>query len=217
MNTKTVITRYSNLEERLNVGSHALGFILSLVALVMLTLHAASNGTVLHIISFTIFGASLATLYAASTVYHNAKSEMARKRLNIFDHAAIYVLIAGTYTPFTLITLQGAVRWSIFGISWGMAAIGIILKLFFTGRFDILSTVMYVLMGWMIIFAIKPLLAALPTGGWLWLLFGGISYTLGAVVYSINKIKLNHAIFHVFVLIGSICHFVSVYYYVLPR
>ena len=136
--------------------------------------------------------------------------------MNIIDHVSIYVLIAGTYTPFTLVTLKGAIGWVIFGISWGLALMGIILKLFFTGKYDLISTIMYVFMGWVIVFAIKPLIHHLPLEGLLWLFAGGISYTIGAILYSINKIKFNHAIFHVLVLIGSFCHFVSVFFYVLP-
>jgi len=126
------------------------------------------------------------------------------------------VLIAGTYTPFALVTLNGQAGWWIFGISWGLALSGIILKVFFTGRFQLASTLMYVFMGWIIIFAIRPLIANLSGEGLFWLLAGGVAYTLGAVLYSIRKISFNHAIFHVFVLIGSACHFVSVFYFVLP-
>jgi hemolysin III len=213
---KQPITRYSNLEERLNVVSHAIGFLLSLLALPLLTIHASLNGTIWHIVSFTIFGISLAVLYAASTIYHHSTSDAWRIKLNIVDHAAIYILIAGSYTPFTLVTLNGWVGWTVFGVIWGMALIGIVLKLFFTGRFDIISTAMYVLMGWMIVLVFEPLSENLVAGGWHWLLAGGIAYTVGAVIYSIRAIKLNHAIFHFFVLIGSSCHFVSVYFYVLP-
>jgi hemolysin III len=207
---------YSPMEEEINIISHAIGFILSIVALVLLMTHANLHGDVWHIVSFSIFGASLMMLYAASTFYHCAKKPEFRSRLKIMDHASIYVLIAGTYTPFTLVTLKGATGWMIFGISWGLALTGIILKLFFTGKYDLISTIMYILMGWVIVFAIKPLIRNLPLEGLLWLFAGGISYTVGAVLYSIEKIKLNHAIFHLFVLIGSFCHFMSVFFYVLP-
>jgi len=207
---------YSPLEEKINIISHAMGFILSIVALVLLVTHACLHGDVRHIVSFSIFGASLMMLYAASTFYHLAKKPALRNKLKIMDHASIYVLIAGTYTPFTLVTLKGATGWVIFGISWGLALTGIILKLFFTGKYDLISTIMYILMGWVIVFAIKPLIRNLPLEGLLWLFAGGISYTVGAVLYSIEKIKFNHAIFHLFVLIGSFCHFMSVFFYVLP-
>ncbi len=207
---------YSPIEEKINLISHAAGFILSIVALVFLVAQANLHGDVWHIVSFSIFGTSLIILYAASTLYHSAKKPELRNRLKIIDHASIYFLIAGTYTPFTLVTLKGAIGWVIFGISWGMALTGIILKLFFTGRYNRISTLMYVLMGWLIVFAIKPLINNLPSGGLPWLFAGGISYTMGALVYSIKKINFNHAIFHMFVLVGSFCHFMAVFFYVLP-
>jgi len=211
------IKNYSTLEEKINIISHAVGVILSIVALVLLVTQASLHGNVWHIVSFSIFGSSLIILYAASTFYHSAKKPALRNRLNIIDHAAIYVLIAGTYTPFTLVTLSGSLGWVIFGISWGLALTGIILKLFFTGKYDLISTIMYVLMGWIIVFAIKPLINNLPFEGLLWLFAGGIFYTFGAILYSIKKIKFNHAIFHIFVLSGSFCHFMTVFCYVLPR
>jgi hemolysin III len=133
------------------------------------------------------------------------------------DHAAIYVLIAGTYTPFALVTLHGTTAgWVIFVLVWSIAIAGITLKLFFTGRFDKLSTVMYVAMGWIIVIALKPLLQNLAPEGFFWLVLGGVLYTIGALLYSIRKLKFNHAIFHVFVLLGSFCHFMAVFFYVLP-
>ncbi|MCH8873380.1 hemolysin III family protein [candidate division KSB1 bacterium] len=211
------IKYYSPIEEKINIISHAIGFILSIVALVLLVTHANLHGDVWHIVSFSIFGASLIILYAASTFYHNAKKPELRNRLKIIDHAAIYVLIAGSYTPFTLVTLNGTIGWVIFGTSWGLALTGIILKLFFTGKYNLISTLMYVFLGWVIIFAIKPLINNLPLEGLFWLFAGGMAYTIGAILYSIKKIKFNHAIFHVFVLMGSFSHFVSVFFYVLPR
>lgn len=211
----TAVNHYSPAEERINIASHALGFVLSIAALVLLVVHASQHGNAWHIVSFSIFGSSLIILYAASTVYHSAKKPLTRSRLRVVDHASIYVLIAGTYTPFTLITLNGTVGWTIFGVSWGLALSGIILKLFFTGKYKVLSTLMYVFMGWMIVFAIKPLINNLSADGLFWLVAGGVAYTVGAILYAIKKIKFNHAIFHVFVLIGSFCHFVSVYFYVL--
>ena len=189
---------------------------LSIIAVVLLVTRASSYGNAWHIVSVAIFGASLIALYAASTTYHSATRAELRARLRVIDHATIYILIAGTYTPFTLITLNGATGWTIFAVSWAMAISGISLKLFFTGRFNLISTLMYVFMGWIIIFAVKPLVANLSTEGLFWLVAGGLSYTVGAIIYSIKKVPLNHAIFHLFVLGGSICHFVAVYFYVLP-
>ena len=205
------------MEEKINIVSHAIGFVLSMVALVLLIVRAMQYGNAWHIVSFSIFGFSLMILYAASTIYHSAQSAALRSRLNIFDHASIYVLIAGTYTPFTLVTLNGSTGWVLFGISWGLALTGLILKLFFTGQYNIISTIMYVFMGWIIVFAIKPLIHQLPLNGLIWLFAGGISYTIGAILYSIDKIKFNHAIFHLLVLFGSFCHFMSVFFYVLPN
>lgn len=203
---------YSPLEEKLNIWTHGFGFLMGVIGLVFLCFRESENGTATT--SLIIFGVSMCLLYAASTAYHSAKRPIRRARLKIFDHAAIYVLIAGTYTPFTLVTLEGETGWWIFGISWSIAVFGIILKLFFTGRFDILSTILYVAMGWLIVFAYKPLLANLDTSGVQWLFAGGISYTIGAVLYSISRIPYNHAIFHVFVLGGTFCHFMAVYFYV---
>lgn len=213
---KKEITYYDPKEEKFNVISHAVGLVLSIVALVLLVVYSSLYGSVRHIVSFTIYGASLIVLYSASTLYHYVQSPKLRHRLNIFDHSAIYVLIAGTYTPFTLVVLQGWVGWTIFGISWSLAVAGIILKLFFTGKYDKISTFAYVLMGWVVIFAIKPLVHNLPFEGLMWLLGGGIFYTVGAILYSIKNLKYNHAIFHIFVLLGSFSHFIAVFFYVLP-
>lgn len=207
---------YSPLEETINIASHAAGLFLSLVACTLMIIRASHYGDAWHVVSVCIFGAGLLALYAASTAYHSSTLPETRARLRIIDHATIYILIAGTYTPFTLITLKGTVGWIIFAVSWTLAAIGVYLKIHFTGRFEVLSTLMYVFMGWIIIFAVKPLIASLPLDGLYWLVAGGLSYTLGAVIYSIKAIPLNHAAFHLFVLGGSICHFVAVYFYVLP-
>ncbi|MCK5682869.1 hemolysin III family protein [bacterium] len=208
--------QYSPLEEKINIITHAIGLVLSIVALVLLVTRSSLYGNVWHIVSFSIFGTSLIILYAASTFYHSSKNPKLRKKLNIIDHASIYVLIAGSYTPFTLVTLNGTLGWVIFGLAWGLALTGVVLKIFFTGKYNLLSTLMYILMGWAIVFVIKPVIANLPFNGFLWLLTGGISYTIGAVLYSISKIKFNHALFHIFVLIGSFCHFISIFFYVLP-
>jgi hemolysin III len=162
-----------------------------------------------------VFAISMIALYTASTAYHSSRDPVLRGRLRTVDHAMIYVLIAGTYTPFALVTLQGAAGWALFGITWGLALTGIVLKLFFTGRYDLFSTLMYVFMGWLIVFFIKPMIAQLPAAGLVWLLAGGISYTLGAVLYSIPKVPMHHAMFHICVVLGSACHFVAVYRYVL--
>ena len=210
------IKYYSPLEERINIGSHALGFILSAIATIFLFTKAASSDDVLSLISALAFGFSLMALYGASTCYHGARNPALRKKLRIVDHATIYCLIAGTYTPFSLLILEGYTGWAIFSISWLMALVGIVLKLFFTGKYQLLSTLLYVFMGWIIVFVIENLMKNLPADGLNWLIAGGVCYTLGAALYAIKKINLNHAIFHVFVLAGSYCHFMAIYFYVIP-
>lgn len=205
-----LITRYSKSEERLNIVTHGLGLLLSIIGLPFLILKSLEFSGFWKPASLYIFGISLIVLYAASTFYHSAKKVRLRRRLNILDHAAIFVLIAGTYTPFTLIPLEGVVGWVIFGLTWGFALIGIILKLFFTGKYDKLSTIMYVLMGWQIVFAIQPLMESLSANGLKLLFLGGIFYTVGALLYSMKRLPFNHAIFHVFVVLGSLSHFFSV-------
>ena len=208
---------YPPFEEKLNILSHGFGFLLSLIGLVLLILKAIELGEPLHIISFSIFGASMILLYAASTFYHSATSLKRRYVLNIIDHACIYILIAGTYTPFALITLHGWMGWTLFSLVWIMALTGIILKLFFIGRFQTFSTIMYVVMGWIIVVFLKPLLSSLSLSGVVLLFLGGGLYTIGAILFSLDKIKYNHAIFHLFVLGGTFCHFLVIYNYLLPE
>ncbi|HEX5742960.1 MAG TPA: hemolysin III family protein, partial [Flavobacteriaceae bacterium] len=179
------INFYNPLEEKINVITHAVGIVISIAALVLLVMFASFYGNVWHIVSFSIYGASLIALYTASTIYHSIQDPKWRYRFNIVDHSAIYILIAGTYTPFALVTLNGTVGWVLFGVTWGIAAIGIIFKIFFTGRFDIISTIAYVAMGWIVIFAINPLMDNLPINGIFWLFLGGIFYTIGAIIYAI--------------------------------
>lgn len=214
MDKKTNIQFYSPTEEKLNIWSHAFGIFLSIIALVLLIIKAVQQDNIWMMISFPIFGVSLILLYLASTLYHASKEPQKRFKLKVFDHAAIYVLIAGSYTPFTLVSLNGETGWLIFSMVWVMAFTGIILKLFFTGRFKVISTAMYVLMGWLIIFYFQDLTASLHEKGIFYLILGGVLYTIGAILYSIKKIKFNHAIFHFFVLAGSFCHFLSIYLYV---
>ena len=214
MDKKTNIQFYSPTEEKLNIWSHAFGIFLSIIALVLLIIKAMQQDNIWMMISFPIFGVSLILLYLASTLYHASKEPQKRFKLKVFDHAAIYVLIAGSYTPFTLVSLNGETGWLIFYMVWVMAFTGIILKLFFTGKFKIVSTAMYVLMGWLIVFYFQDLTAHLHEKGVFYLILGGVLYTIGAILYSIKKIKFNHAIFHFFVLAGSFCHFLSIYLYV---
>ena len=205
---------YPSLEEKLNIITHAVGLALSILGLLLLLLKATKFDSTKLLISYVIFGSSLILLYSASTLYHSTRDLRKRFIYKIFDHIAIFILIAGTYTPFALITLRGQTGWIILAVVWGIALFGTILKLFFTGRFKILSTLLYVGMGWVIIFAIKPLNENLSSQGLYWLMGGGLAYTIGAILYSISRIKFNHAIFHFFVLLGSYCHFMAIYNHV---
>ena len=205
---------YPPFEEKINIISHGIGVMLSVIAFVFLIHKSNVDGNSQHIFSYIVYGLSLIILYSASTIYHSSKTAAVRDKLNVFDHASIYILIAGTYTPYALITLPETVGWLIFVSIWSFAIIGVVLKLFFIGKFKVVSTIMYVLMGWIMLFAIDPLMENLAMEGQIWLLAGGISYTIGAVLYSIKTIKFNHAIFHMFVLVGSVTHFISIYFYV---
>jgi hemolysin III len=188
-----------------------MGVVLSLFALVLFIIKSFSQSNITDIVSNFVFSFSLLILYVASTKYHHQVDTNKRVRLKVFDHCAIYILIAGTYTPYALSVITGPDGWALFIISWSLALLGITLKVFFTGRFKILSTLMYVAMGWLAIFFIKPLMLNLSSDGLFWLFAGGVSYTVGALIYSIKRIPLNHAIFHLFVLLGSIFHFISIY------
>ena len=183
MKGKESINNYAPLEEKWNVYTHALGLLLSVIGLILLIVKAINEGSLLRLISFSIFGVSLIILYAASTLFHNSKDPKRRRQLNIVDHASIYILIAGSYTPFALIALKGSLGWIIFGIVWGIAIIGIVLKLFYTGSFEKASTIAYILMGWIVMIVIKPIINNISIEGFYWLLAGGISYTIGAVLY----------------------------------
>lgn len=212
---KSEIFEYDPVEEKWNIGSHAFGLLLTLLGSILLMIKAVESTDIWQIISAVVFSIAMTLLYLASTLYHYSSSQKTRQYLRIFDHASIYLLIAGTYTPFTLVTLHGTWGWILFGVTWMMAIGGIILKLFYTGRYNLLSTIMYAVMGWNIVFAIFPLMAQLTMPGFYWLLAGGIMYSVGAVFFMFDTIKYTHAIFHLFVLAGTICHFFAVYFYVL--
>jgi len=204
--------KYSDSEEQLNIWSHGLGLLASIIVFPFLLKKAFSYSDFWEIASFIIYAFSLIILYAASTFYHAAKKPKKRRMLNIFDHAAIYVLIAGSYSPFCLVALKSYLGFYMFIAVWVFASTGIVLKLFFTGRFDKISTAMYLLMGWQVLFFIKPLIAALTSFSLNLLIAGGIFYTVGAILYSLKKMPYNHAIFHVFVLLGSVSHFTALYF-----
>ena len=202
-------------EEVANSVTHGLGLLASIVGAVVLVSLAAQQGEGWHVASAAVYGATLVALYAASTLYHVFKGTRARDVLRLLDHCAIYLLIAGTYTPITLVSLRGGWGWALFGTVWALAVAGIFFKVFATGRFGYLSTVAYVLMGWICVLALKPILLLLSPGAIALLLAGGVSYTLGTVFYAWERIPYSHAVWHLFVIAGSVCHYLAIALYVL--
>ncbi len=203
-------------EEFASALTHGVGAAAALAGGAVLITAAALYGDHWQLIASIVFGLSLLLLYVASTLYHAIQHPVAKARLKVFDHCAIYLLIAGTYTPFTLIGLRGQVGWLLFAAIWSLALIGVVFKLFYTGRFKLLSTAIYIAMGWLVILAIKPLLAALDNWTFGWLLAGGVFYTLGTVFYHRPSLRYSHAVWHLFVIAGSVCHYVAVMAQVMP-
>lgn len=202
-------------EEIANSVTHGVAALLSLVALPILVVGAVQKGGALNILSSSIFGASLVLLYLASTLCHSLPRGRAKQVFEILDHCAIYLLIAGTYTPFLLVSLGGTWGWSLFGVIWGLALLGVIFKSVFGIRYPMASNALYLLMGWLVLVAIKPMMAAVPEAGMMWLLAGGIAYTLGVVFFVLdNRWRFAHFVWHLFVLSGSACHFLAVFFYV---
>jgi hemolysin III len=209
-------TVYTPREELANVLTHGIGIVLSVAGLAVLVSLTSVRGDAWSVTATAIFGASLVLLYTASTLYHSFQGEHVKRLLRKFDHAAIFLLIAGTYTPFLLVSLRGPWGWSLFGVIWGLAAIGVAMKFWFTGRFKVLSTLIYLAMGWLVVVAARPMLRAVPAEG-LWLLLaGGLCYTLGTAFYVWKRLPYHHAIWHLFVLGGSVCHFFAVAVAVVP-
>jgi hemolysin III len=197
-------------EELANTITHGVGAVVSVAAGAVLITLAALTGDAWLIVGTSVFTASLVLLYTASTLYHAIPHPTAKSRLKVFDHCAIYVLIAGTYTPFLLGSLRGGWGWSLFGVIWGLALAGVVFKLFFTGRFNRLSTLIYIGMGWLVVIAARPLVMALDPSALVWLFAGGLAYTAGTAFYLSRSIPFAHAIWHGFVLAGSVCHFAAV-------
>ncbi|XCF05010.1 hemolysin III family protein [Tamlana crocina] len=206
--------RQTPLEEKLNAVSHAIGALFGIVALVLLILFD-THKTSYSLLSAIIYGSSIIVLFTASTFYHATKSESRKHFFRILDHISIYFLIAGTYTPVLLISLLDSKGWTLFYTVWGIAFFGIILKLFFTGKFEVFSTLLYLVMGWLIVFDFSQLSEVMHSNGILLLFAGGMAYTLGIVFYVVERIPFNHVIWHLFVLAGAICHFFMVYFYVI--
>ena len=201
---------YSTKEEIANAITHGIGAVLAIAALVVLIVLAAINGNVWHVVSFSIYGSTLVLLYFASTLYHSLTNIRAKGVFHKFDHISIYLLIAGTYTPFCLTALRGWIGWTVLGVVWSCAILGAVLKSISVGKRVMMSTILYVLMGWVILIAIKPLYNEMPYNGFLLLIAGGISYTLGTIFFIRDKVKYNHSVWHLFVLGGSVLHFFSV-------
>lgn len=208
---------YSVWEEAAHAISHGLAAVASVLALTVMVAMAALHGAIQHVVAVSVYGASLILLYTASTLYHSIPLPRARKVLHTLDHAAIYILIAGSYTPFALVALDDSSRWWLLGLVWTMATLGVIFKLFFTGRFDKVSVALYLAMGWLVVFFAEPVMAALSPQGLLWLAAGGIAYTIGAVFYLWRGLKHNHTIWHVFVVAGSALQFMAVWTDVIPH
>ena len=213
--TKPIKKRYTIGEEIANAITHGIGTLLSIAALVVLIVravkHAPSEATARYVVGFTIFGSSLIILYLFSTLYH-ALPLGAKKVFGIFDHCSIYILIGGTYTAYCLTALRGAIGWILFGIVWGAAVLGIVFYAVFGSKMRLLSLFTYIPMGWVVVFAIKPLIARLPAVSFRFLVLGGVLYTAGCIFYALKKIKWMHGIWHLFVLGGGIMHFFSLYF-----
>ena len=201
-------------EESFNAATHALGALLGIAGFILLIIFE-SKKTDWSLFSVIVYGLSIIILFTASTLYHSVKSEKRKHYFRIVDHISIYLLIAGTYTPILLITLADSLGWTLFWVVWGIALFGVFLKLFYTGKFEIFSTLLYLIMGWLIVFDFSNLLALMPTNGIIFLIIAGLSYTVGIIFYAVQRIPYNHVIWHLFVLAGAIFHYFMIFFYVI--
>jgi channel protein, hemolysin III family len=209
---------YTLSEELINAISHGFGAVLGIVALVLCVVKSVAAGDVTAVVCSSIYGSSMIIMYMMSTMYHALKRNRAKKVFRVIDHCSVYFLIAGTYTPYTLVGLKGAIGWVLFGIVWAAAAVGIPLNAVSLSKFKVFSMITYIAAGWVVIIAMKPLIERVPIEGVVYLLLGGLSYTIGAVLYVVSKkkkLRYGHSIFHIFVLLGSLLHFFSIYFYVI--
>ena len=204
----------SSGEEIANSISHGIGAALSIAALVILVVFASRRGDTVRVVSLGIYGTTLIVMYLSSTLYHSFSNPRIKHFFRILDHSSIYLLIAGSYTPIVLVSMRGAWGWTIFGIVWTMAVCGIVAKIFLTGRYGIVSVILYIAMGWIIVLAIKPMIQSVPWKLFIWLLIGGLSYTFGIIFYAWEKMPYNHTVWHLFVLGGSIAHFIGILLYI---
>lgn len=203
-------------EEIANAVTHGIGAALSVAALTSMIIIASFYGDVWSVVSVSIYGATLVFLYLASTLYHGIQVKTAKEVFHVMDHIGISLLIAGTYTPILLVKMRTTEGWIFFGLIWGLALTAASIKSFFTNRYTRISTAIYVIMGWMSLFLISSMLEVLGVGGFAWIAAGGVSYTLGVIPFLWQRLPYNHAIWHLFVIGGSVCHFVAILLYVLP-
>lgn len=210
------VKKYTLKEEIANSITHGIGILFSVVTLTILLVYSIWEKSAISIISFSIYGFGSISLYVASTLYHSIPNEKVKKILRVFDHSSIFLFIAGTYTPVTLLSMTGYWRIGLLVAIWTIAILGIIFKIVTYGKFDkykIVSLILYILMGWIVIIAIKPMMEMIPSGFLWWLLAGGVAYTLGTIFYANKKIPYNHATWHLFVLAGSVLHFLGIFLY----
>jgi hemolysin III len=210
------MSRYSVAEEIANSVTHGIGLLLAIAGLVVLTRIASMHGNIWHVVSCSIYGSTLVLMYMSSTLYHSIPNPSAKKVFRIIDHSTIYLLIAGTYTPFTLVSLRGSWGWSLFGLIWGLALLGILFQVSPLRKMERLRVVLYIAMGWVVMIAAQPLITSVSLGGLLLLLLGGVAYTGGVWFYAHRTLPFAHAIWHGFVLLGSIFHFFAILFYVIP-
>jgi hemolysin III len=216
MNANPALPRYTRAEEIANSFTHGLGILFSIAGLAVLTAFASLFGTVWHIVSCSIYGATQIFMYTASTLYHSIPLPRAKAVLRLFDHAAVFLLIAGTYTPFALVNLRGPWGWSLLAVIWGLAILGIALQARLIRHSRLATTIPYVAMGWVAVIAINPLVETVAPGGLILLVSGGLAYTVGTLFYVWRRLPFHHAIWHAFVLVGSSLHFFAILFYVIP-
>jgi hemolysin III len=209
-------TAYSLAEEIAHAITHGLGLLLSIAGLVVLIVFAALRGNAWHVVSVSVYGSTLVLLYSASTFYHALPAPRVKRVFRTLDHAAIYLLIAGTYTPFMLVNLRGGWGWALFGVVWGLALLGVTLEAVAGQRVRVLSVVLYLGLGWLVAIAVRPLMQSVESGGLVLLVAGGLAYSAGVIFYGWKRLPYHHAVWHLFVMAGSLLHFFAVLFYVIP-
>lgn len=214
--SKYHLITYSEAEELANRLTHCVAALLSIVGLVILLVAASRTGDPYRIVSSAVFCSVLCIFYIISTLYHTFRNPRVRYIFRILDHAGIFLVIAASYTPFTLVSLREGNGWALFGVVWGLAVVGVVFKTFMTHRLAFLAPVLYIALGWLIVVDLEGLLSMVPIKGVLWLFAGGLCYTVGIIFYAIDRIPYNHAIWHLFVVAGSLCHYLSILWYVVP-